>query len=131
MTAPARRRFLAFALVVLAVFTLAPRTSLHLDNGWNVVVVSDTSAHAKRVSSLTFSATPPNPVPATSRIPVFISGDAWQLVAAPRGCTQQPDAVVCTVNGDAVRRKHLITISVRSLAPVSYSFVAPSPDDIR
>lgn len=125
-----RRRLLAALLVVLALATLAPRTSQHLDNGWEVVVMSDTSGRASSVSSLTFWAMPPNPVPLTSRIPVFISADHWHLIAAPSGCTQVTDAVVCTLNRDTIRRKHLITISVRSSGPLSYSFVAPSPDDI-
>lgn len=132
MNRPNRRRhLLAALLVVLALLTLAPRTSQHLDNGWEVVVMSETSGHGRSVSSLTFWAMPPNPVPATSRIPVFISAKSWRLVAAPAGCTQAADAVVCTLDRDSIRRKHLITISVRSSGPVSYSFVPPSPEDVR
>lgn len=117
------RRVLAAALVALALLTLAPRTSEHLDNGWNVVRISEQTKG--RVSTLTFAATPPRPLPATSRIPVFIDGADWKLVAAPSGCAAQAEAVVCVLEADQVRRKHLITVAVRSSGPVSFSFVPP------
>ena len=117
------RRVVAAALVALALLTLAPRTSEHLDNGWNVARVSEQVKG--RVSTLTFWAMPPNPVPATSRIPVYVDGSSWTLVAAPPGCARQADAVVCVLDADEVRRKHLITVVVRSSEPVSFSFVTP------
>ena len=121
--ASAGRRAVAAALVALALLTLAPRTSEHLDNGWSVARGSEQVKG--RTSSLTFWAMPPDPVPATSRIPVFVDGGSWTLVAAPRGCTRQADAVVCVLQADEVRRKHLITVVVRSSGPVSFSFVTP------
>lgn len=122
-----RRRLVALLLVALSILTLAPRTSVHLPDGWEAFVVSDTSAQAKRVSTLTFWAVPPDPVPAASRIAVFVSGDDWRLVRAPQGCTTQTGAVVCVVNREELRRKHLITLSVRSAGPVSFGFEPPGP----
>ena len=117
------RRAVAGAVVALALLTLAPRTSEHLDNGWNVVRISEQSKGA--VSTLTFSATPPRPVPASSRIPIYVDGGSWRLVAAPPDCERQADAVVCVLDADEIRRKHIISIAVRSSGPVSFSFVPP------
>ena len=128
MSARTSRRGLAVLLVALAVLTLAPRTSDHLENGWSVVVVSDTSARAKGpVSKLTFWAMPPSPVPAVSRIPVYTSAEDWTLVAGPSNCTQETDAVVCVFNRESVRRKHYVSLTIRSEEPVSYSFSPPGP----
>lgn len=115
------RRVVAVALVALALLTLAPRTSEHLDNGWSVARISEQGKG--RISTLTFWATPPSPVPATSRIPVYVGAESWSLVAAPPGCARQGDAVVCVVDAGQVRRKHVMTIAVRSAEPVSFSFV--------
>lgn len=117
------RRTVAALLVAFALLTLAPRTSEHLDNGWNVVRVSEQIKG--RLATLTFSATPPNPVPETSRIPIYVDGARWSVVAAPRGCSRSGDAIVCVLDAEKVRRKHLITVVVRSSGPVSFSFVQP------
>lgn len=122
-TAARRRRIVAALLVALSLLTLAPRTSEHLDNGWKVVRVSEQIK--SRVASLTFSATPPDPVPATSRIAVYVDGARWSLAAAPRGCTRDADAIVCVLDAERVRRKHVMTVVVRSSGPVSFSFVPP------
>lgn len=122
-TKPLTRRFAALLLVAASLFTLAPRTSEVLDNGWHVAPISDTFGTA-RVSSITFWAMPPQNVPAESRIPLYITGDDWRLVRAPKGCTATTDAVVCVISRDAIRRKHLITIVVRSAGgDLSHSFV--------
>ena len=118
---PRGRRAVAAALVALALFTLAPRTSEHLDNGWSVARVSEQVTG--RVSTLTFWAMPPRPVPATSRIPVYIGAERWTLVAAPPDCAREGDVIVCELDADEVRRKHLMTVVVRSAEPVSFSFV--------
>jgi hypothetical protein len=117
------RRSVAAVLVALALLTLAPRTSEVLDNGWSVVRVSEQVKG--RVSTVTFWAMPPRPVPATSRIPVFVDGGSWTLVAAPPGSAAETDAVVCVLDAEDVRRKHLITVAVRASGPVSFSFVPP------
>ena len=121
-----RRRILGVVLVALSVLTLAPRTSDQLENGWNVVVAADTSLRAQGpVSTVTFWALPPAPVPGTSLITVRVSGTDWTLVAAPPNCTRSAGEVVCVFNREAVRRKHLVTLTVRSSGPVSYTFVGP------
>ena len=117
--------FLSLLLIVASLLTLAPRTSDMLDNGWRVVTISDTFGRG-RVSAITFWAMPPEDVPAVSRIPLYLSGGDWRLIRAPKGCTAAADAVVCEISAEQVRRKHLISIAVRSTAPdLSYSFVPP------
>ena len=122
----ARRRLTAAAVVVLALLTLAPRTSEHLDNNWEVVRISETAFRDRGgISTLTFWAIPPDPAPATSRIPVFVAGADWELVAAPQDCTDEGIAVVCILDAGEIRSKHLITVTVRADGPVSFSFVPP------
>ena len=119
------RRLAALLLVVVSLLALAPRTSEVLDNGWHVAPVSDTFGRSA-VSTFTFWAMPPQNVPAESRIPLYITGDDWQLVRAPAGCTATSDAVVCLLSKDTIRRKHLITIVVRSAGgPLSHAFAPP------
>lgn len=128
MTRAARtgHRVAAIALVALSVLTLAPRTSEHSDTGWDIVRVAETTGRAKGgVTTLTFWATPPRPVPDVTRLPVYVDATSWQLVAASPGCSKQAGAVVCVITSDQVRRKHVLTITVRSAQPVSFSFVPP------
>jgi hypothetical protein len=121
-----RRRCFAAAVVALAFFTLAPRTSEHLENGWEVWRIAETAARDRGgVSVVTFQATPPDPAPATSRLPIFVAGGDWELVAAPPGCTDEGVAVVCMLDAGDIRSNHVITVAVRSDVPVSFSFVPP------
>ena len=126
-TTAARRRLLALMLVALSVFTLAPRTSQDLDNGWRATIVADTFQRPRATSTLTLIALPPADVPVRTDLTIRIVGGTWKLAAATPGCSRVGDAVVCVLLGDQVRRQNVITLTVRGAGPLAYTLSTPAP----
>jgi hypothetical protein len=112
-------RWAAAALLLLLPFTMAPRTSSVLNNGWEYSA-RDTGMSSQSSTTTFVIALSQGTGPASGNLGVQISVESsWRLVASSPGCAQVDvpgilEGVVCPVDFSSGRH---VTVTVTVRAP--------------
>jgi hypothetical protein len=128
------KRWTLLLFLVLLRFTMAPRTSDLLPNGWAYTARDSGGMSQANTTTYTIKLTQ-HLGPATGDLVVDVDPDgAWALVAAPRDCTTHTtaggsDALVCPVEFDGKRTQHTLSVTVRTPKGTQASFSPSSLEE--
>ena len=110
------KRWVALALLLMLPFTLAPRTSDVLENGWSYSVHTGGAAKAG-TSTYVANVWRDTGEDATAVLRVAVEpAGAWALVSASPGCAANlaANVVSCLVTLAGANQKKVITLTVRT-----------------